>query len=304
MKDLRHLVIIGVGLIGGSFSLALQRTLPIERITGVGRNASNLACAQQRGIIHAGTHDAAAAVADADAVFIAAPVAAYAEIFATIAKSVPAHAIITDAGSTKQSVIRDAHAHLPHIERFVAGHPLAGTEKSGANAGFAELFQGRKCILTPEAGITDETAVHTVKQWWQATGAQVMQMDAAEHDHLLAAVSHLPHMAAYAVVNTVSALEQGTHDPFHFAAGGFRDFTRIASSSPAMWRDIALCNREALLHTMDGLQQELTHIRSALEASDGNALLHHFTAAQQARETWLNETDTKKHPDDASKKPS
>jgi len=292
MKNIGHLVIIGVGLIGGSFSLALQRSLHIERITGVGRNASNLACAQQRGIIHAGTHDAAVAVRDADAVFIAAPVAAYAEIFATIADAVPQHAIITDGGSTKQSVLRDAQAHLRHLERFVAGHPLAGTEKSGAHAAFAELFQDRKCILTPEAGITDETALQTVTQWWKAIGAHVLHMDAAEHDHLLAAVSHLPHMAAYAVVNTVSSLEQGTHDPFHFAAGGFRDFTRIASSSPAMWRDIALCNREALLQSMDGLQQALGHIRTALEASDGDALLHHFTTAQQARETWLRETET------------
>jgi len=286
-QAINHLVIIGVGLIGGSFSLALQRNASIERITGVGRNQENLECARKRGIIHYCSHDSHEAVKDADVVMIAAPVASYREIFTHISDVLPAAAIVTDAGSTKQSVMTDAHQQLKTTARFVPAHPLAGTEQSGASAAFADLFQDRWCILTAEDSITDTDACHAVADWWRACGAKVMNMPAQEHDDLLAAVSHLPHLAAYAVVNTVSRLKKGAHDPFQFAAGGFRDFTRIASSSPTMWRDIALCNRDALLHQLDTLQHELEVMRHALEQRDGHDLLDQFEAARLARETWL-----------------
>lgn len=284
---IRHLVIIGTGLIGGSFSLALQQAGCVARITGVGRGRSNLEQACKLGIIHDWEHDAARAVRDADLILLATPVATFPEIFARIKDQLSPDAIITDAGSTKQSVIADAHAHLVNLAHFVPAHPLAGTEKSGASAAFSSLFKERICILTPEEGVADPESVLKVQQWWQAAGSQVIQMDAVEHDHLLAAVSHLPHLAAYAVVNSVASLERGQHDPFQFAAGGFRDFTRIASSSPSMWRDIALCNREALLHKMDALQHELGRMRDALEAEDGVALLQQFETARDAREDWL-----------------
>ncbi|MDQ6975681.1 MAG: prephenate dehydrogenase/arogenate dehydrogenase family protein [Mariprofundaceae bacterium] len=286
-RPINHLVIIGVGLIGGSFSLAIQRNTQIERITGVGRNQKNLECARKRGIIQYCSQDARKAVCDADVVFIAAPVASYADILAQISDVLPASAIVTDAGSTKQSVINDAHKQLKNIEYFVPAHPLAGTEQSGAGAAFADLFEDRWCILTPEENITDPVACQTVSDWWRACGANVMAMHPSEHDDLLAAVSHLPHLAAYAVVNTVSKLKKGTHDPFQFAAGGFRDFTRIASSSPTMWRDIALCNRDALLHKLDALKKELDTMHQALKERDGDSLLVQFEAARLARETWL-----------------
>ncbi len=282
-----RLAIIGVGLIGGSFSLALQRQLEIGHIVGVGRGAENLKTAQQRGIIHSWTHDPCEAVKGADVVMLATSVASTGALLQRIAPALSPETIVTDVGSTKQSVMAEAQRYLPDVSRFVPAHPLAGTEHAGAAAAFAELYDGRWCLLTPDA-TTDAQAVNHVEAWWQAAGAKVLRMAAAEHDDLLAAVSHLPHMAAYAVVNSVAALERDQHDPFQFAAGGFRDFTRIASSSPEMWRDIALCNRQALLHKLDALQDELRAIRQALADGDGETLLAHFTAARDAREAWLN----------------
>ncbi len=284
---IRHLVIVGVGLIGGSFSLALQRACAIERITGVGRSPDNLRVAQARGIVHDWTHDVTEAVSDADFVLLATPVGSADAMLATIAPHLPEDAILSDVGSTKQSVIEAARRHLPDLTRFVPAHPLAGTEHSGAGAAFSELFQERWCLMTPLAGITDVGALDRVRAWWEAVGARVMCMDAEEHDELLAAVSHLPHVAAYAVVNCVSTLEKGGHDPFQFAAGGFRDFTRIASSSPEMWRDIALCNRRALLRKIDALQEALGEMRDALAHEDAEALLRLFSSARDARERWL-----------------
>jgi prephenate dehydrogenase len=281
-----HLVVIGVGLIGGSVARALRRTGFVDRITGVGRSRDNLEQAVELGVIDDWSQSAALAVRDADVVVVAVPMGMYEQVFSEIAGHLPANAVVTDAGSTKQHAVEVARRTLATPSRFVAAHPLAGTEQSGVAASFAELFDDRLCIVTPDVA-SDAEAVSLVRELWQATGSRVMEMPAAEHDDFLAAVSHLPHLAAFALVNAVRKQGDEAHDPFQFAAGGFRDFTRIASSSPEMWRDIALCNREALLNKLDALQTELTGLREALVAKDGERLLEEFAAAKSARDEWL-----------------
>lgn len=284
---IKHLVVIGVGLIGGSFARALRHAGCVEQITGVGRSRDNLDRARELGIIDHWTHDIGEAVRDADLIFVAVPMGSYDQVFGELAAAVPPSAIITDAGSTKQHAVEVAGRQLADPSRFVAAHPIAGTEQSGAEASFAELFEDRLCILTPTA-VTDAGAVATVEALWKAAGSRVVSMDAASHDDFLASVSHLPHLAAFALVNAVrnQSGDDGL-DPFRFAAGGFRDFTRIASSSPEMWRDIALANRDALAAKIDAFQSELAAMKSALANGDGEALLQAFAAAKKARDEWL-----------------
>jgi len=282
MTHIKHLVVIGTGLIGGSLALALKRAGCVERVTGVGRSVENLKEAVRLGVIDDFSHDIAAAVSDVDMVLLAVPVAACDQVFAVLATSLPDKAIVTDAGSTKQSVMASAERYLSDVSRFVPAHPIAGTEHSGAAAAFAELFENKKCILTPNEQ-TDTKAVMQVQAMWEAVGARVKIMSAAEHDDVLAAVSHLPHLAAFAIVNAVGKSDHA----FRFAAGGFRDFTRIASSSPEMWRDIALCNQQSIVDKIDALQEELTVLRNALNTHDGDALLDKFTSAKQARDIWM-----------------
>jgi len=286
---IKHLVVIGVGLIGGSVARALKHAGCVDRVTGVGRGRENLDRARELGIIDHWTHEIAEAVHDADMVLVAVPMGAYDRVFAELAASLPDNALITDAGSTKQHAIDMAQKHLSDSSRFVPAHPIAGTEQSGAEASFAELFEDRTCILTPEPS-TNAKACDQVRKFWQATGSQVIEMDAGVHDELLAAVSHLPHLAAFALVNAVrKQADSGDeeHDPFRFAAGGFRDFTRIASSSPEMWRDIAVSNSPALVKEIDALQAELAEMREALVSHHGEQLLEAFAAAKEARDAWL-----------------
>jgi prephenate dehydrogenase len=284
VNPIKHLVVVGTGLIGGSLSLALKRAGVVQRVTGVGRSRENLELACELGVIDDWTHDLTEAVRDADMVLLAVPMSAYDGLFKAMSDALPVHAIVTDAGSTKQSAMIAAGRHLPNPARFVAAHPIAGTEHSGAGAAFAELFEGHLCILTPDDH-TDAEALAEVKRMWEATGCHIREMEAADHDDALAGVSHLPHLAAFALVNAVR--KQAGENPFQFAAGGFRDFTRIASSSPHMWRDIALCNKQALMGKIDALQTELVILREALEAGDGERLLHEFQSAKQARDAWL-----------------
>ena len=286
MKPIQHLVVIGTGLIGGSLSLALKRAGMVNRVTGVGRNRGNLELAKSIGVVDDWTHDVAQAVQSADVVLLSVPMQAYDGVFAAMADQLGEHTVVTDAGSTKQSAIAAAKKYLHNSEQFIAAHPIAGTEQSGAAAAFAELYDGRLCIVTPEAD-SNPAALTIVKQMWEQAGARVEVMAATEHDEFLASVSHLPHLAAFALVNAVSKQRSDGHDPFRFAAGGFRDFTRIASSSPEMWRDIALCNREALLDQIERFQFELNSLREALLAGDGDRLKNEFTAARDARENWL-----------------
>lgn len=279
---INHLVVIGTGLIGGSVALALRRANCVTRITGVGRSAANLEEAVSLGVIDDYEHDIAKAVSTADMVLVAVPVAACDQVFSALAKTLPANAIVTDAGSTKQSVVASAENHLTDVSRFVPAHPIAGTEHSGAAAAFPELFEKRMCILTPNEK-TDADALEKVRVLWESVGSYIEVMPAAEHDDILASVSHLPHLAAFAIVNAVGK----DNHAFRFAAGGFRDFTRIASSSPEMWRDISLCNQQALVNKIDDLQAELSILRHALEHADGDILLEKFTSAKLARDRWL-----------------
>lgn len=280
------LVIIGVGLIGGSFSLALKRARMVRRVVGVGRTRKNLAAALRAGVIDEIATDAARAVQDADMVFLGTPVGQMAAVMARIAPHLPPGVVVTDGGSTKEDVIAHARRMLGvHFARFVPAHPIAGTEKSGASAAFAELYRGRTVILSPQPE-TSRDARNKVQAAWKACGAQLVQMPAAEHDRILAGVSHLPHVVAFALLNTL-ARRPDFRKLLGFAGGGLRDTVRIAGSSPEMWSDICLANRDALLAWIDDYGGELERTRAAIERGDGAALREMFGRARTAREKWL-----------------
>ncbi len=282
------LAIIGVGLIGGSFALALKAAGQVRTVVGIGRGRANLDEALALGIVdRAVTQDAdwTRELADADLVLLATPVAQFPGILATLSGRLPARAIVTDAGSTKQNVIAAARLHLRDaIARFVPGHPIAGTEHTGARAAFATLFRDRNVVLAPLAE-TDPEALATVAGLWTACGANVRELDPAFHDRIFAAVSHLPHVLAFALVDQLAA-RPDAGELFRYAASGFRDFTRIAAGSPEMWRDIALANRDALLVEVNAYRAELERIAAMVAAGDGAALEAVFARAAAARRAW------------------
>jgi prephenate dehydrogenase len=283
---IKHLVVIGAGLIGGSFALALKRKGLVERVTGVGRGRANLEHALKLGVIDAIGESAAVAVKDADLVFAAIPVGAMPTLFQELAATLPAGAILTDAGSTKRDVIAAARAALGgKIGQFVPGHPIAGAETNGAGAARAHLFEGKPVILTPLPENRAED-VDRVESLWAACIARVARMAESDHDRVFAAVSHLPHLAAFALMEELA--ERPDADTFfRFAGTGFRDFTRIAGSHPEMWRDIALANRDALLGELDTYIDKLEAIRGMIETRDGQALEDLFARARQARLNWI-----------------
>jgi len=273
------MAVIGVGLIGGSLALALRRRGLVGEIVGVGRSAENLAVARRRRIVDRITTDPAEGVRDADLVVLATPVGALAEVGKAIAPALGPGAVVTDVGSTKGSVLRDLEPVIPPHAFFVAAHPIAGTEDSGAAAAEEDLFEGSRCILTPAAG-TDPKALARVRRMWRAVGARVIEMDAEVHDRILGAVSHLPHVVAYALVNAVTDLRK---DALDYAGGGFRDFTRIAASHPVMWRDIVLANRESVLAGIDATLAELSRMRAWIDRREGRALEEAFLRARITR---------------------
>jgi prephenate dehydrogenase len=276
-----RLAVVGVGLIGGSAALALKQAKAVSHVVGVGRDPANLKLALERGIVDSTAADPAAAARDADVVLVAAPLGQYARILSSLAAS---RAIITDAGSTKRDVVAAARQSLGHgIGRFVPAHPIAGAEKSGAGAASAELFRGRRVILTPLPENRDET-VATVQALWAACGARVSRMGPEEHDALLAAVSHLPHLLAFALVHEVAG-RSNSEQLFSLAAGGFRDFTRIASSHPEMWRDICVANRDRLLDEIGRFSVKLDELRRLLD--DPASLERLFAEARAARDAWI-----------------
>lgn len=275
------LAVIGVGLIGGSFALALKKAKAVSHVVGVGRSKQNLQLARERGIIDAIEHDPAAAARAADLVLVATPVAQFPAVFAALKDT---KAVITDGGSTKRDVIAAARQALGSgVARFVPAHPIAGAEKSGAAAASAELFQNRRVVLTPLAENGAPT-VAQVEKAWAACGARVSRMAPEEHDAVLAAVSHLPHLLAYALVHDIAKRDNAAQ-LFSFAAGGFRDFTRIASSHPEMWRDICAANRDHLLHELARYASKLDHVRALLEKPAELEKL--FAEARAARDEWI-----------------
>jgi len=285
---LNKLVIIGVGLIGGSFALALRKAGLVKHITGIGRSAANMQRAIELGVIDEIASDTAAALHNADLVFLAMPVGQTAATMEHIAPHLHAHTIITDAGSTKQDVVTAARHYLPLQNRhhFVPGHPIAGAEHSGVQAAQADLYTHKHVILTPLPE-TGAQAVERVQQLWQACGANVSLMPADEHDQVLAATSHLPHLLAFTLMSHLNHSTSHPENLLRFAGSGFRDFTRIASSSPEMWRDICLANREALLEQIKAYQNELNSLREMLEKHDGEGLGQAFSQARGVREDWL-----------------
>jgi prephenate dehydrogenase len=287
MTRFERVAVIGVGLIGGSFALALKGAGACGHVAGAGRNAENLRRAKELGAIDSIAADAAAAARGADLVLVAAPVAQFERIFAAIAPAIGERALVTDAGSTKRDVIAAARKALgTKLAQFVPAHPIAGAEQSGAAAARADLFRGKRVVLAPLAENPAE-AVARVQAAWEACGARIFRMAPAEHDAIFAAVSHLPHLLAYALVQEI-ARRADSAQLFGYAAGGFRDFTRIASSHPEMWRDICVANRDALLAELDRYAARLAALRPLLERGDGEALERVFTEARAARSRWLN----------------
>lgn len=280
------LVVIGVGLIGGSFALALKRKRLVKHVVGVGRTQRNLMAALKLKAIDEASRNPGRAVRDADLVLLATPVGQMPAVMSAIAPNLSPRAIVTDAGSTKQDVIACARRFLTgHLSRFVPAHPIAGTEKSGADAAIGDLFQGRTVILTPQPE-TAASATRLVRHAWEAGGARVVTLDAGEHDAVLAAVSHLPHLIAFALVGML-ARRRNASRLFGLAAGGLRDTVRIAGSSPEMWADICVANRDALLAALEDYENELEEMRAVIEGADTAELRRRFAQARAAREKWL-----------------
>ncbi len=285
MALIGKLVICGVGLIGGSFALALRRAGAVEHIIGIGRSAATMARALELGVIDEIATDWAVALDGADFVLLAAPVGQMQHIMDAMAPHLGPNTVVTDAGSTKRDVIEAAYNALDvHLARVVPAHPIAGAEKSGVEAAFANLYDGRRVVITPLPENAPE-AVERVRAVWRACGATVVDMAPQDHDRVFAAVSHLPHLLAFGLVHDLAG-RANAELLFSHAASGFRDFTRIAASHPEMWRDICVANRQALLAELDQYLAELAYLRALLLAGDGERLEHVFNEARQARNAW------------------
>ena len=281
---IRKLALIGTGLIGGSLALGLKQQGLVGQVSGYSRQLKTRLRARELGIIDQPADSVAEAVAEADMVFVATPVRAMPAVFAEMAPVLPDEALITDGGSVKGAVVAAARAGLSaeQFARFVPGHPIAGTERSGPDAAFSSLFSGHRVILTPTQANAGPT-IARIESMWTAVGAEVECMTAAHHDHVLAATSHLPHVAAFGLVSALARLEE-RYEVFHYAAGGFRDFTRIASSDPLMWRDICVTNASELLGMIDRYISELQQVRQMIAEGDADALERHFVEAKAVRD--------------------
>lgn len=274
--------ILGVGLIGGSLALDAKAAGWFGHVTGCGRSIENLKRAKAAGIVDEYTTDQVEAVRSADLVVLAAPVAAFITIAKEIARALKEGAIVTDVGSVKGKLVEELEAALGSRVKFVPAHPVAGSEKSGAAAAIRGMFKGRRCILTPTSR-TDAQALEIIKGLWQALGMTVVMMDPYRHDILLAATSHLPHLVAYTLVETVLRIKEKEPDVLDFAVGGFHDFTRIAGSSPEMWRDIFLLNSKAVLEMLDRFDDVAKGLREMIRRQDGESLLRLFERSREAK---------------------
>ena len=280
---IKRLCIFGVGLIGGSLAMALRKAGYCKTVVGCSRNEAHLKEAQQRGVIDDFTTNPVQAVKNADIIFLAVPLGAISPILEQIKDNLPEDVIITDGGSAKGCVKQAAETAFGTLPKnFILGHPIAGREKSGVSAAIDNLYEQRKVILTPLEN-TDPEALATITDMWKATGAQVELLGVEEHDQILAATSHLPHILAYELVSTLSNSAVSAN-VFHYAAGGFQDFTRIASSDPVMWRDICLQNKPAILSMLEEFETHMGVLKSQIIEDDGEAILETFTAAKMARD--------------------
>ncbi len=278
-----RIALIGIGLIGSSLARVVRRDRLAGHIVACARTEATLAKARELGLADSATTDPAQAVEGADLVVLATPIGAYRAIAEAIAPRLVTGAIVTDVGSVKGAVIRDVAPHLPDGVHLVPGHPVAGTERSGPEAGFAELFDGRWCVLTPPPG-TDEGAIERVAELWRRAGMKIEIMDAGHHDAVMAITSHLPHLIAYTIVGTATDLEEHLKsEVIKFSAAGFRDFTRIAASDPVMWRDVFLNNREAVLDMLGRFSEDLTRLQRAIRWGEGDVLLDLFTRTRAIR---------------------
>jgi cyclohexadieny/prephenate dehydrogenase len=279
----KRLALIGFGLIGGSIARAARSQGLVGEIVATARSEKTRARVKELGIVDAVVETSADAVQGADLVILCIPVGACGPVAQEIAGHLAPGAIVSDVGSVKGAVVKDMAPHLPATTHFVPAHPVAGTEHSGPDSGFAELFINRWCILTPPDG-TDAGAVDKLRAFWAALGAKVETMSPDHHDLVLAITSHLPHLIAYTIVGTADELAQVTEsEVIKFSAGGFRDFTRIAASDPTMWRDVFLSNKEAVLEMLGTFNEDLSKLTRAIRRGDGEALFDHFTRTRAIR---------------------
>ena len=286
MLPFARVAIIGMGLIGSSLAHAVRATMPTVRLSVTDADPAVRARVRDLDLADDVADGAGPAVIDADLVILCVPVGAMAAVAAAIAPELSPGAVVSDVGSVKGAVLRDLTAALPGVA-VIPAHPVAGTEKSGPDAGFATLFAGRWCIVTPPAG-ADPVAVARLSEFWTRLGATVETMDAAHHDLVLAVTSHLPHLIAYSIVGTASDIEAVTRsEVIKFSAGGFRDFTRIAASDPVMWRDVFLANKDAVLEVLQRFTEDLTALQRAIRWGDGDALEALFTRTRAVRRTII-----------------
>lgn len=291
-----RVAIVGLGLVGSSIARAIGDRLPEVAVAGYDAKAEVRDIARELGLCDTIVDDPDGAVADADLVILAVPVGRMAAAAAAILPGLKAGAIISDVGSSKAGVAEALTKALPDHD-VIPAHPVAGTENSGPGAGFATLFEGRWCIVTPNADASDD-AVTAVTSFWQALGAKVETMDAAHHDLVLAVTSHLPHLIAYTIVGTASELEEVTEsEVIKYSAGGFRDFTRIAASDPVMWRDVFLANRDAVLATLQRFNEDLTVLQQAIRRGDGAKLEDWFTRTRAIRRSIIEQGQDDAAPD-------
>jgi len=282
-----RITLIGIGLIGSSIAHDIKRLGLAKEVVIATRSADTLRRAEELQLGDRYTTSSAEAVKDADLIIVSVPVGASESVAKEIASTLKPGAIVTDVGSTKASVIAQMQPHMPPHVHFIPGHPLAGTEKSGPDAGFPGLFEGRWCIFTPISG-TDETALTTLRQFWKALGSKVDEMDPEHHDKVLAIVSHLPHIIAYNIVGTADDLEAVTEsEVIKYSASGFRDFTRLAASDPTMWRDVCLHNKDAILEMLARFSEDLAYLQRAIRWGEGDKIFDLFTRTRAIRRSII-----------------
>jgi prephenate dehydrogenase len=287
---INRLAVIGVGLIGGSLALSLKSKGAVNEVIGYSRSENARQEALALGVIDKAADSIAEAVAEADVIFVAVPMGAMAAVFADMSEHIRPEAIITDGGSAKAQVVLAAREALGNnFKQFVPGHPIAGTEKSGPSAAFATLYEDHRVVLTPLSD-TDPAATAKIKAMWQLTGAEVLEMNVEHHDTVLAATSHLPHVLAFNLVGML-AQRDDCDEVLRYVAGGFRDFSRIASSDAVMWRDICLGNKQAILDLLDEYHQGINKIEQAIKEEDGEYLIEVFARAKKARDTRFADPD-------------